>query len=350
MREREHFIDVVKVIGIFLVICGHYVYDMHIPMDNDGKYLWDIAISITLFHMPMFFIISGYLHKTPETWKRLLSSIAQRLLIPYVLICLTALFVGVVLQLLTKGISLTEAAHETIHNICGIISGGDFPHTRISYSGAMWFVYSLIIIRVIYYGIERLFLCTQTSKKMIKTVVGIGCIGGLYIGNRLPFRLDSSIVGLLFFIIGDLGKDIIKQMTQSQQFIKLLYMLVAIVVLVVCAYFNIDYENGKGNSINVVSFGPYPLLFLLSGIFGSLLIIILSSLIKVRRVSFWENLSNSNIIILGFHSLIMMSIYITMGCMIKWYMSMVICIITFVICAFLGEIFKKYAPAYVGWR
>lgn len=30
MKEREQYIDIAKIIGIFLVICGHYVYFMHI--------------------------------------------------------------------------------------------------------------------------------------------------------------------------------------------------------------------------------------------------------------------------------------------------------------------------------
>ena len=174
MREREHFIDLAKAIGVFLVICGHYVYYMHVPINNGGMYLWNIAISITLFHMPLFFIISGYLYRTPDTWIGLITNTAKRLIIPYVLICVTALATGTILLLSKKEMTLMVAVHELIHNVCGIISGGDFPHTRMIFSGPMWFVYSLIIIRFVYYGMERLFRCiiyTHTHN------LGEDCIG-----------------------------------------------------------------------------------------------------------------------------------------------------------------------------
>ena len=139
-------------------------------------------------------------------------------------------------------------------------------------------------------------------------------------------------------------------MTQCQKHIKVIYMLVSIVILGVCAYFNIDYKNGVGNSINEVYFGQYPLLFVASGVSGSALVLFVSSLFKIHNVRFLESLSNSNVIILGFHCLVMMYIYSFVGGRTEWYVAVVICAVTFVICAFIGRILKRYAPSYLGWR
>lgn len=48
MRERKYWIDYLKAIAIYLVILGHLPDELHIK--------WGIY----LFHMPLFFIISGY--------------------------------------------------------------------------------------------------------------------------------------------------------------------------------------------------------------------------------------------------------------------------------------------------
>jgi fucose 4-O-acetylase-like acetyltransferase len=349
MREREHYIDIAKIIGIFLVICGHYVYYLHIPMNENGIYLWNIAITITLFHMPLFYIISGYLYKTPESWITLLKNIINRLLIPYILLCLSSTIIGLFIQLFFNERNIGEAIHELIHNLYGIISGADFPHTRLFFSGPLWFVYSLIIIRIVYYTIERYVNDTLSTKLL----VCILCIGGLYLGNNLPFRLDSSIVGLLFFIIGDIGKDMIKKITQLSIYSRIGVIVFSTMILIGCAYYNLDYKNGLGNSINEVAFGPYPLLFFVSGFSGSILILLISSAFKIRCIKcikILEKLSNANIVILGFHNLVMLSIFYLLGARTEWYIVLGICVITFVFCALLSDFFKKYLPSFVGWR
>lgn len=52
MKNRLYYIDVVKVLGIYLVILGH------LPLTNIifTKFIFS-------FHMPLFFFCSGYLFK-----------------------------------------------------------------------------------------------------------------------------------------------------------------------------------------------------------------------------------------------------------------------------------------------
>ena len=66
-KNRDYVIDIIKGIGIFLVVFGHVIQDIYI---------------INSFHMPLFFVLSGatlcYSTKGSSISKR-----AKRLLVPY---------------------------------------------------------------------------------------------------------------------------------------------------------------------------------------------------------------------------------------------------------------------------
>lgn len=52
-KERLHWLDYSKAIGMYLVVLGHVFKD-------NTQLLKDIIYS---FHMPLFFFLSGFLHK-----------------------------------------------------------------------------------------------------------------------------------------------------------------------------------------------------------------------------------------------------------------------------------------------
>ena len=54
--ERKTYIDIMKCIGIILIVMGH------IPITNRFIHDW-----IFSFHVALFFFISGYLHKVVPT-------------------------------------------------------------------------------------------------------------------------------------------------------------------------------------------------------------------------------------------------------------------------------------------
>ncbi len=57
MDKREYWLDIAKSIGIFLVVLGH-------TSINEN-----LKIFIYSFHMPLFFLISGFLFKTNDNFK-----------------------------------------------------------------------------------------------------------------------------------------------------------------------------------------------------------------------------------------------------------------------------------------
>ena len=81
MKERNCLIDVMRGIGIILVLLGH-------------RSLPNIMVKmIYAFHMPLFFFISGYLYRKCEFGK-FVSNKIKKLIIPYIIFWLISAIIG----------------------------------------------------------------------------------------------------------------------------------------------------------------------------------------------------------------------------------------------------------------
>lgn len=80
MRERLVWGDWARILGLYLVILGHFFPGM-------------VKSFIYSFHVPFFFFISGYFtsYKSKNFWKYL----AQALIIPYFLICIINAYIEI---------------------------------------------------------------------------------------------------------------------------------------------------------------------------------------------------------------------------------------------------------------
>lgn len=175
----------------------------------------------------------------------------------------------------------------------GILSGGDL--VAVAYSGPLWFVYSLAMIQV---------LASKIKARYIPVVIISGVVI-MYFGNIFPFRIDSTLVGFIFFYFGYYFKSQLFSIKNLKGINLLLTGGIALTLLCLSALGTIDYSSNQVLSINAVSFGRRPFLFLVSGIAGSILIFCVSQLLVPLYNRFIRIVSNGTIIILGFHQLIM---------------------------------------------
>ena len=72
VKDRNKALDVLKGFGIILMVLGH----MHFDDQYFGKYIFG-------FHMPLFFIASGFLYNNKRSIKQTVISKAKSLLVPY---------------------------------------------------------------------------------------------------------------------------------------------------------------------------------------------------------------------------------------------------------------------------
>lgn len=197
-RASQHlpWVDVLKGVGIVFVVVGHAI-------DPTEK----ITRLIFLFHMPLFFCISGYLYK-PLPVKRYCKKKAKSLLIPYItFLCLLAipLYVDYGIRLFSRPpqSNLNEIATFT----CNLLYGG--MRMRISVFGVFWFVSSLFLTQQIYN------LIFQQVKEM--NVLLFFIISSMYMlalfdspGIQYPYAVNTVLIAIVFFYFGHLDSGQVK--------------------------------------------------------------------------------------------------------------------------------------------
>ena len=178
-----------KGIGILLVITAHFFSWNH-PL---------LGRSITSFHMPMFFIVSGYFSRPYSTRKEAVSSIkkyARRLLPAFVftqiIIILWAIFMA-----LTKDEGWNPVIRQSISLLWADPHG---PNTRWGTLtiGVIWFLVALFVGKCI------LLFLSQLKGWAIPVSIALA-IGALLIHDVFPYSIWCISIGLTalpFMIIG----------------------------------------------------------------------------------------------------------------------------------------------------
>ena len=204
----SYLIDNVKVLLIFLVVFNHIIAFNLVKVDIVVRYIW---YAITIFHMPAFIFISGYLSKKPQN----VMKNVKNLLIPYIL-----------------GYSLTWYSQ--------IWLGRSVDYEILRPTGTvMWYILALFIYRL-----------TIEALGKIRFIVPISIAIALWAGTRPEFTtfLSASriVVFFPFFVAGYLWKS--EYITAVRKF-KGKWVLVPISAVLLWAIPNYMITNDMGIAI-----------------------------------------------------------------------------------------------------
>lgn len=165
----SNLVDNIKVLLIFLVVFNHIIAFQLVKVDIVIRYIW---YAITIFHMPAFIFVSGYLSKKPQDVLKNL----KNLLIPYIL-----------------GYTLTWYSQ--------IWLGNSMDYELLRPSGTvMWYLLALFVYRL-----------TIQAMGKVRFIVPLSIIVALWAGTRPEFTtyLSTSriVVFFPFFAAGYLWKS-----------------------------------------------------------------------------------------------------------------------------------------------
>lgn len=280
MKERFIWVDYAKTIGIFLVVFAHT--PLWTPVQN----------YIYVFHMPLFFFLSGYLFsfKRHNKYLPFLRHRFRQLLVPY-------LFFSVVTYIFWYFLARNFGADSNedlvwYKPLIGIFYGiGRSPW--LVHNIPLWFLPCLFVVENLYY------LLFKNSKRRYLLILCFGTIGYLdYQFNQFHFwwSFNTALVGLVFYAVGhNLKSSVAVLLSVRSGGLLIVSVISAAVVWWVSA------ENGRIN-MHISYYNSY-LCFLVGGGIGILLMIVISALLQrlslANKVA--EFISNNTLIILGLH-------------------------------------------------
>jgi len=185
--QRQQWIDVLRGIGIVLVVWGH-VY---------GGYSFDL---IFLFHMPLFFFLSGMLFKPVTDVAAFARYKARQLLVPYaVFLLLINIVLGVHLQW------LPHAPGALLRFVTDLLLGG----SRLSaWVAAFWFVtsfYAVLLIEACLIGRYA----PRTVFWLHALMLALSILNAWLVPQwQVPWALNVALAAAPFFYAGSLWNQV----------------------------------------------------------------------------------------------------------------------------------------------
>ena len=186
VKTREKWVDDVKVIACIFVVLGHFFQSMtkaNILPEND-LYQW-FNTTIYYFHVPLFFICSGYLYQkynkvnSVDSWRKNVAKKAMALGVPYVTFT-TAVWV------------LKKVFSSSVNDRIGGLGDTLFFHPTAPY----WYLYALFFI----------FLVTPTFSSVkaaaVGLIVALAAKVLILTGGYSVYAVSTVLSNEIWFVIG----------------------------------------------------------------------------------------------------------------------------------------------------
>ena len=273
--KRLEWIDWMKALGIYLIVLGHFY-------SYGGKFVY-------VFHVPLFFLISGFLCKKESKRRAFWRKILYNLVVPMLLMAI-ANFIYACIVHLFEGTFEWKTFYWFARNVLfGMVSGFD----------NLWFVYTLIVLKIMfqYCPSKKLFYSFTVVMLALAYLYNTFDLSGFPFFLKEPNSVIDVCTAFPFFALGIFGRDYMMLFNEwNNKVMLVITFLCGILLVFIC----MKYNGGVG--LHKCYYGGNMFLFLLGGLSGSVMIYAVSKLLLYvpQMVTI---ISRGTIIILGFHKL-----------------------------------------------
>jgi len=261
--KRYDFLDVAKAIGIYLVIIGHLV-----------MFNWKTFRFIFAFHMPLFFIIAGFIHgrKDLPGFKSFIKKQIKYYLLPLAVVFIIGIIQCLIIPL--EGHNIHTLLSKNM--IIDLYEG----HYRFSFFGSSWFLLCMFWAQLLLYGLLKL---REKTKIYIYILAWIIVLALAIFAqdifffipefHRLPLKLDSALMATVFMGVG-YGLSEVYHFTRLEDKKWLIRKSIGL-ILIVIGIPSVYYISCKGNTYVNLCGCVYarPERYLAGSILGSLMVI-----------------------------------------------------------------------------
>lgn len=325
-NKRNDLIDIIKGIGIFLVVLGH---------QNTT-----LTQEIYSFHMPLFFFMSGIFHKNYSSYIEFIKRKIKTLMVPYFIFAIS-LFLFWFFISRNFGES-NKIKVSILENFMGIFIGAEIKNiSQIGWGATLWFLPCLFLVSNIYYFLNKL---------SIKKIIGINFILIIIAYFLLKLNIKylniwhflTALFSVPFYSVGKILKDeIISEKVFNSEIIFILFFINIIV----------SKFNGKID-INMNIYNNL-IMFYISAFSGILFLIFAIKKIKLKNKVI-DFLGKNTLIIFAYHLRVNIIITILLTYILKLNLSdnliigIVLSIFQIILCLPLVYIFNRYLPFLMG--
>ncbi|MCR5356121.1 MAG: acyltransferase family protein [Lachnospiraceae bacterium] len=225
---RKLWIDVCRGVGIILVLLGH--------AESPFKWL------IFGFHMPLFFILSGYLYKGGRKASEYISGLFKRYMIPYFVLAFLNLIVRMFQMYFEDGLTKEWVGRFIF---LGIADAGEWLPNCVS----LWFLTALFL------AMAGMYLIHEKLMPFQRFIVVLLCLAGAVLMDRfncpnVPFNVGQAMMGIVFAEVGWILKkyDIIKKTAQLKAADK----IGLFAVILICGVDAVWYNYSLGGEITAM--------------------------------------------------------------------------------------------------
>lgn len=266
--QRIESIDILKGFGIILMIVAHTI--------GPNSITWDF---IYAFHMPLFFIVTGYFYKQKKITELIDKSFYQ-LIMPYIAICAIVITLGQIRQ-----------QHSIISDI-----------KNASYGiGPGWFLLAMFMARLEFHYILKFFPYRYCTVSIIISI----CVCLLYQDSASFLSIFPSLASLFFLSIGYFFKEHHLQEVINKHSVSLISIGV-VLWLITALYGKVELSRCLFK-LSIVDF---------AGSIGGTLLFYYFSIIIAKQTIFLRNLLS----MAGRYSLIILFFHCIDYCIPIWYL------------------------------
>ena len=275
-KKRIEWIDVARALSMFIILYAH-IYDSS-----------TISKFVHLFHVPIFFFLSGIVWKEKkQSLKESFKNAFLTLLVPYFFCsCISIIlfiFLGKMVSAKADSLSLFQC-----------VEGMIYSNSRtglMSWNRPLWFIPCLFSVKMLWELISRLSRKESLRSLCVAIIFSVGVVISIFFQNIiLPFELEISFVMLGFYYLG------IKLNPYCIIFSKLKIYIFIILFFVSLALCIIIFKYNTHISVQYNTYGFFPL-FILGAIVGITMIVSLSGIIsKIKVLQFVGQNTLSNLL------------------------------------------------------
>jgi fucose 4-O-acetylase-like acetyltransferase len=286
--KRIAYLDNAKYVAIVLMILGHCYWKFHVPYLNDAIYS---------FHMPLFFIVSGFFIK-PLSFKDAVSKYFKAYLIPYFVTGMVTLLLLLCVDSFLE--NRIVSWHISDWFIRWTFASGSFEGKELFAStpivGPVWFLFALFWSCLIYSILKSKYdgfnLMVYVIMSFLMSLISIHYV-------RFPFSIQAGMSAVLFLWLGDVTRkySITEKLGENS-----LTLICMIIIWGICILRGNVVVSNCVYGLGLISiFGAYA---------GSLIFLIFVLLLSNHAILSWGNFGTKTLYVLCIHEVFQYSHFI----------------------------------------